>query len=405
MAEKKTMKEKADKRRRAKIKVGANPDGTPIIKYASGRTKQEMEDNKAELKRIYREGLQDVQADVMFGAYVWEWYETYKRPHIGEGSHRAYKSAMDNYILPAFENRQLRTIKPIELQKLLNSVSDKGRATVGYINSVIQRVFERAMVDRIISYNPTIALTAAHADAATKRALTPEEEAAALYVARTHPWGLLLYVLYYTGVRRGEALGLKWSDFDFAKNTVRIERDIDYNIRDEGDLKTTSSERTIPVADELLKALLPLREIGTGYVFHVDGDHNAFYPETTFRYRWERLQVAMLEHSPKIAKKELPSSRADRKKAEKHDEDIPPERYGSILTPHYFRHNFASICYNAGIDVMTAHKWLGHKDPKTTLAIYTHLSAEKEQQGTEALNAAFSKKVAKRLPEADLKNN
>jgi len=46
---------------------------------------------------------------------------------------------------------------------------------------------------------------------------------------------------------------------------------------------------------------------------------------------------------------------------------------GSILTPHYFRHNYASILYRSGVDVLTAQRFLGHTDPTTTMRIYTHL--------------------------------
>lgn len=70
----------------------------------------------------------------------------------------------------------------------------------------------------------------------------------------------------------------------------------------------------------------------------------------------------------------------------------------SILTAHYYRHNYASILYNAGVDVLTAQKWLGHADAKTTLAIYSHLSEDYELHNAGKLEDAFSQKVAKRLP-------
>ena len=61
-----------------------------------------------------------------------------------------------------------------------------------------------------------------------RRPLTPEETRNILDVAETHPDGLILAVLYYLGLRRGEALGLKWGDFDFQEDQVHIVRDIDF---------------------------------------------------------------------------------------------------------------------------------------------------------------------------------
>ena len=65
------------------------------------------------------------------------------------------------------------------------------------------------------------------------------------------------------------------------------------------------------------------------------------------------------------------------------------EIYGSVLTPHYFRHNYASVIYNAGVDVLTAQKILGHSDPKTTISIYMHLSSKNEERDIHKICSAF----------------
>lgn len=49
-----------------------------------------------------------------------------------------------------------------------------------------------------------------------------------LHTIQNHEHGLFLAVLYYLGLRRGEALGLQWGDFDFDEDLVHIQRDIDY---------------------------------------------------------------------------------------------------------------------------------------------------------------------------------
>ena len=82
-----------------------------------------------------------------------------------------------------------------------------------------------------------------------------------LETIRTHPEGLFLAILYYLGVRRGEALGLKWGDFDFAADQVHILRDIDFtgSTSSEGTLKTAAADRFIPVPAVLKEMLLPKR--------------------------------------------------------------------------------------------------------------------------------------------------
>lgn len=372
MPPKKPIKEKTDKRYRAKVTVGHDADGLPIIKYASGRTKRELEDNKAELRRVYVEGLEDAPRDVLFNQYALEWYEVYKKPHIKEGSRGAYQAAFNKHIFPAFASRQLRAIRQADLQEFFNSRSYMSRTTISYMATIFSGVFKRALIDGIVSRDPTQGLRKAHAPEQKKRALTAAEEAAALHVARTHPEGLLLSVLYYTGMRRGEALGLKWSDFDFTTRKIKICRDIDYKTQSEGELKNASSERVVPMSDMLYDAVNAARGIGDAYVFQ-SPTSAAHLCEATYKRRWARLMSAMYAFDPSI-------ENSDGR---------------SVLTAHYFRHNFASLCYNAGVDVMTTHKWLGHSDPRTTLSIYTHLSNQKEECDAEVMNSAF----LKRLPE------
>lgn len=64
---------------------------------------------------------------------------------------------------------------------------------------------------------------------------------------------------------------------------------------------------------------------------------------------------------------------------------------GSILTAHYFRHNYATLLYDAGVDVLTAQKYLGHADPVTTLRIYTHLKKLREQSSKQKVIEMFGR--------------
>ena len=61
------------------------------------------------------------------------------------------------------------------------------------------------------------------------------------------------------------------------------------------------------------------------------------------------------------------------------------------LTPHMFRHTYATIVYNAGVDVKSAQRFLGHADINVTLKIYTHLSEQKEHEEINALNRHLGK--------------
>lgn len=64
------------------------------------------------------------------------------------------------------------------------------------------------------------------------------------------------------------------------------------------------------------------------------------------------------------------------------------------FTAHQLRHTYATMLYDAGVDVLTAQRLLGHADVQTTMRIYTHLSKQKEQQSIAALNAHIGSEIA-----------
>ena len=120
--------------------------------------------------------------------------------------------------------------------------------------------------------------------------------------------------------------------------------------------------------------------IGPRFIIESRG---SFWHITTFMLRWKSIQIELL----KLARYRI-SSPAWIETIKSKDGDVLV--YGSILTPHYFRHNYASILYNNGVDVMSAQRFLGHSDPRTTLKIYTHLADKTEADDALKVQNAFS---------------
>jgi len=218
----------------------------------------------------------------------------------------------------------------------------------------------------VIDRNAADGLRQPKADRTTRRALTAQETSAVLEVIDTSADGLLLAILYYAGLRRGEALGLRWSDIDFPARTLRVEQDIDCVTGKVGTVKTHTSVRTVPVPDELITLLNKSRQVGNGYLIR-SPKTGGYWPKSTFVRHWRSIQAALLSAAPSIEN----------------------DGTGSILTPHYFRHNYASVLYRSGVDVLSAQQYLGHADPATTMRIYTHLADETQLKDAEKVRKAF----------------
>ena len=67
------------------------------------------------------------------------------------------------------------------------------------------------------------------------------------------------------------------------------------------------------------------------------------------------------------------------------------------FTAHQLRHTYATMLYDAGVDVKTAQDFLGHADPTVTMNIYTHLSSQKKESAIQALQQHFSDTIPEAL--------
>ena len=363
------MAKQKDGRYRAKITVGRDAGGNPIVKYVSGRTKRELEAAKEELKKRYVGGV-EVQRDVTFGEYAKEWYEIYKKPNISYSSQKTYESIFNGHILPELGERRMQAITANDLQTLLNKKHGLGLSTIGIIKSIIANVFVKAYAQGIIDRDPSAGLTRPAAKKKdSRRALTDAETKAVLKVADKHPDGMILKVLYYTGMRLGEACGLQWQDVDFKSRTISVRRDVDFKAGCIGDVKTKYSIRDIPMPPKLFEALFPLRGLGGAFVLPAPGGEH--WRNTPLSRAWLELMAAVYAEDDSIESRETEEGRA------------------SVLTAHYFRHNYATVLYYAGVDVLTAQRYLGHAKAQTTIDIYTHLNEEKAHKDADKLRNYF----------------
>lgn len=173
------------------------------------------------------------------------------------------------------------------------------------------------------------------------RELPKDEEIQKVINSLNCHFGLFAYFLLFTGMRRGEALAIRWEDIDFDEMTISINKSIFFesNRPKLKNPKTRNGIRIVPLLAPLKEVLLSRRE-DSGYVF---GNEEPM-TEQAFKRAWEHY------------KKESKVS----------------------ITPHQLRHAFATILYEAEIDPKSAQKMMGHADYKTTIDIYTHLSSRKK---------------------------
>jgi integrase len=371
-----------DGRYRGKVKLGNDEKGEPIYKYVSGSTKAERDAKKAEAKKRYVDGVSGKEEEMLLGTLVVEWYEQ-KKGKISVATLANHKTMLNKHILPRFGEYRIRAISAAQVQEWLDGFAGTSQSMVDKLYTLIKTLFRHASAQGVTVRDVTAALQKpVPAVKEPRRALTDQERAAVLETIETHQEGLFLAVLYYLGLRRGEALGLQWEDFDWPAGLVHVQRDIVYvrgsKIENAG--KTAAANRYVPIPDEFRRLVYPER--GDGWVFQ--GRDGTPLPQNTTKRMWMRL---MLDAGLVV----------ERAEPTRGNQNELYHRYRPTITPHYLRHNYITMLYDAGVDAVTAMRIVGHSDYQTTINIYTHIKQERINQAGEKLENVFA--VAKKLPE------
>ena len=365
---------------RGRVQIGVDKDGKPISKYVSAKARRELEQKKEYIRHHYVDG-HPIREDLPFYQYAEEWYTLKKEPFISDASRSAYRTMFNKHLLPAFGLRHLRAISAGEIQAFINSFADSSKSQITLAVGTLKALFASAYADGIIERDPSVSIIRPKAKKKTeRRALTDQETENVLHTIQSHEHGLFLAVLYYLGLRRGEALGLQWGDFDFDEDLVHIQRDIDYvgSTAHDGALKTAAANRYVPVPQELRAMLSKVRGFPQQYVFHTEEGQP--WPQSSFKRIW----LSLMEASYCVEEREVT-------KATKRKNDIIKE-LKPTLTPHYFRHNYATLLFEAGVEPLIAMKMLGHTDYQTTANIYTHLKSEMLKKSSVDMQEVFRKK-------------
>lgn len=378
----------ARKVKRSKVKVGVDADGKDVNVWYQYASKAEKAAKRAAIQAEYVDGAAVVD-DQLFGTFSKTWFNVYKKPFISVSTQASYRTMLNKYLLPALGDKNLRAIRPAELQELLNKFTGKSSTLIGDALTVLRGIFGQACAERILANDPTAHLIAPKPGKPNaRRALTDAETAVLLPFMTSHKHGPYLAALYYTGARPGENRGLQWGDFDWEDDTVHIQRDIDYKASDieEGELKNEYSDRIVPIWPELRAILYPLRGLPDSYVFQGELTGTALSKASA-----ERIWIELMLAAGLVEKSEKPW---------KH-KDIRAE-WSPLITPYYLRHNFITLCFEAGLDPMYTMYLVGHNDYRTTANIYTHLKAEHMKDIRADMSQIFEnkKKVAQKLHRA-----
>lgn len=294
----------------------------------------------------------------LFSDIAWAWYELKSEEIQPTTLKRAYKPLFER-IVNHFDGKYIRQIKPMDIQRFLAEILTYSQKSVNNHLSLVKQIFDYAVITGVIENNPAASAKVPKGLRKNKRNMINPQQMQAIEDNIDYPvFGLFAFFLLYTGCRRGEALALNWTDIDFDNKLIHITKSAYYNSNKAQfkKPKTEAGNRDIILLDKLSIELSKC-ENKRGFIFSVSDGQQAL-KESQATKGWNKYTAAIGIDG---------------------------------VTPHMLRHTYASLLYEAGVDVKSAQDLLGHADITTTQNIYTHITKTKKERTADKLNRYFSK--------------
>ena len=282
---------------------------------------------------------------------------------VRESSYQEYKSSIIKYILPYFKKRNVQKIKNTEIvewHKILENYKFGNGKNLSYLTkqklhctfsavlkygcmyknlkqNVVKNVggFKKNKLEKDIQEEMTI--------------ITQKDFQKFIDKEKNFQYKLFFYILFYTGMRKGELLALNWEDIDFTKKTIKISKSL--RMRKDAKLerpKTTSSFREIKMINCVYDMLSSAKQ-----------EQGRIFSEGTI------------------------TGETLRRKCKKNFKAIDENKNFRV---HDLRHSFASMCIENQIPVEVISQYMGHKNITTTLNVYSHLYPNAQNKLVDKLN-------------------
>ncbi len=249
-----------------------------------------------------------------------------------------YKISYEKHIKPFFGNKKLDSLKPSDIERWQNKVLETvSPRRLKAIRAVLSTIIQDALRDELITKNPLPLVKLPRSEKVEIQPFSINEIFTILDTAKSQYKNFYAFG-FFTGMRSGEMIGLRWDDIDFKRREISIKRAIKMGVISTP--KTASSARTIDILDSLIPYLEEQYKItgeSQSYVFLNElGEH--FYDIKRIRNtHWTNvLKECGLEYRP----------------------------------IYHTRHTFATIMLENGEDILWVSNMLGHTNSTMTLSRY-----------------------------------
>ncbi len=297
-----------------------------------------------------------------------------------------YRDISHTHIIPALGRAKVKDLKKAQVEKWLRSMEEtaytKGRSTRTYSANtlrlcrvVLGMALKWANSEGLVSGNVAReAKPPGGRPGPEKHALNEDQARKLIEATRGSDLGALWALMVTTGLRRGEALGLRWQDFDGESITVTSQLKIEGGRVTRGDLKTDRSKRRLRLPDFLVADLEAhwARQVESAKAGGRLAPELIFTNSQGSHVRPDNLQKRFASACKKAG--------------------IEPHEGGKAWSVHELRHTAASQLLSKRVPMQIVSRALGHSSITVTMDVYTHLTDQDSELLAASMESLYGNK-------------
>lgn len=348
-----------DGRYEARVYV-PQPDGTRKRKTVYGSTWDECDTKRQELVLRDRQGVPTPTRSAKLSEWLPYWLEEFVRDDRKKTTYAKYETHVRRYLIPHIGSKRLETLGAADVRRMLAAVTAQASAaTAKESHRVLRSAITAACREELITRNVVKLVPAPRVQSRELKPWDLEETTTFLETSRKDPLYAAFVLAVALGLRRGEILGLRWSDIDLERRTLTVRNQIQ-RVQKELYADSTKNRRTraIPVP---LMCVAPLR--------------------------WQRLRQSeqrLAAGGNWIDGNYVFTTRTGRpiepRNLSRSFERITDHGGLRRIRLHDARHGCATLLFAAGVPARVVMEILGHSQIAVTMNIYTHVSDEHRRE-------------------------
>ena len=339
------------------------------------RTKKEAESKLTEVLAQLKNNSYIEPSKLTLGEYLINWLEEYAKPNIAITTYSGYRVNIVQHINKHIGNIVLQELQPMQIQAFYNELLKDGKAngkgglsprSVQYIHMVLRQALEQAYNMQLIVRNVADMVKVPKQIKYTANFLLEEEVTELLKIFKETDIYMPVLLAVGLGLRRGEALGLKWKNVDLKNKVIYIKDNLvpTKNGVEFLEPKTEHSKREIVVPDKIINELIELK------------NKQEIYKKILKAYYINMDLVCCYDNGKNFSPGAFSHLFAS----------VLKRNNFRHIRFHDLRHTNVTLMLKANISPKVASARVGHSKVSTTLDIYSHVIREMQDEAAEKLN-------------------